>query len=84
MLQLLLSLSSSKNQTYDHIPRINETIPTENNLTWEEVVKDDPLEGDHWQKWSDDSSDNDLSDNDGYELDDDTSVASQVDTFILR
>lgn len=82
MLQLLLSLSSSKNQTYDFIPRIDETIVNEEKLTWGEVVKDDPLEGDHWQKWPEYSVDDDFSDDDGYEFDEETAAARQVYLFL--
>ncbi|KAI7889635.1 Spc98 family-domain-containing protein [Mucor mucedo] len=78
LLQLLLSLSSSRNQTYDHIPILNESMPTENNLTWEEVVKDDPLEGDHWKKWPEDTSDDDSSDNDGRDSDEESTTARQL------
>lgn len=67
MLRLLLCLSSSANQSKNYV------TPSPNNeekatLTWEDVIKDDPLEGDHWKTWSEDSSNDDYSDDDGYEF----------------
>lgn len=77
MLRLLLSLSSSENQAYDYIPKINE-IEKKESLTWEDVVKDDPLQGDHWQTWPEDSSNDDISDDDGYELQEEVTPFRQV------
>lgn len=67
MLRLLLCLSSSANQSKNYLTPLlnNEEKVT---LTWEDVIKDDPLEGDHWKTWSEDSSNDDYSDDDGYEF----------------
>lgn len=67
MLRLLLCLSSSANQSKNYVTPLlnNEEKVT---LTWEDVIKDDPLEGDHWKTWSEDSSNDDYSDDDGYEF----------------
>lgn len=66
MLQLLLSLSSSENQEYDYIPKINQAEKKQT-LTWEDVVNEDPLEGDHWQTWPEDLSSDDLTDEEDIE-----------------
>lgn len=46
-------------------------------LTWEAIVKNDPLEGDHWKKWPEDLDD-DISDDDGYEFDEEVTADRQV------
>ncbi|GAN05393.1 hypothetical protein MAM1_0090d04863 [Mucor ambiguus] len=79
-LQLLLSLSSSSNQDYSYIPSIKHT--TEKILTWQDVIDDSPLEGDHWQTWpeeDEDSEDEEDEDNDDYELNQD-SIAARTTT----
>lgn len=45
------------------------------NLTWKELIEDDPLEGDHWKTWSDENStdEDELSDLDDFELDENKS-----------
>ncbi|RCH82344.1 Gamma-tubulin complex component 5, partial [Rhizopus stolonifer] len=64
MLRLLLSLSSSLNQDYNYKPKL-QRILQKKPLTWKEVVDNDPLEGDHWNQWPEDtSSDGNLSDYD--------------------
>ncbi|KAI9472221.1 MAG: Spc98 family-domain-containing protein [Benjaminiella poitrasii] len=68
MLQLLLSLSSSTNQNYNYIPTIDSAVEKEHRLTWQEVLEDDPPQGDHWQTWPTDSS---TSSEDDYMSDDD-------------
>ncbi|KAK4521658.1 GH18 domain-containing protein [Mucor velutinosus] len=73
-LQLLLSLSSSSNQDYSYIPSIKHT--TEKILTWQDVIDDSPLEGDHWQTWPEEEEDSgeeeeDDDDDDDYELNQD-------------
>ncbi|KAI8638556.1 Spc98 family-domain-containing protein [Parasitella parasitica] len=77
-LQLLLSLSSSSNQDFNYIPTINNT--EKESLTWQDVIKDDPLEGDHWKTWPDEASDDDDDEDDGIaddlELNRITSVAT--------
>jgi gamma-tubulin complex component 5 len=80
MLQLLLSLSSSSNQSYDYIPnQIRDSSTEKMELTWEEVLKDDPLQGDHWQTWPDDNSSNEsVSDEDGYEFDEQVTASRLV------
>ncbi|KAI8386940.1 Spc98 family-domain-containing protein [Blakeslea trispora] len=55
MLRLLASLSSSLNQSYEYMPKLNNILQSKA-LTWEDVIKDDPLEGDHWKQWSDGTS----------------------------
>lgn len=77
MLQLLLSLSSSADQAYGYIPQLPDK-KIEKELTWEEVVKDDPLEGDHWQTWREDSSNDDISDEDGYEFEEEATRSRQI------
>jgi hypothetical protein len=73
-LQLLLALSSSSNQNYDYIPSVREK-DDKNTLTWQEVIKDDPLEGDHWQNWPEDSSSEGyISDSDGFEMEENQTV----------
>ncbi|KAI8380436.1 Spc98 family-domain-containing protein [Choanephora cucurbitarum] len=73
MLRLLISLSSSLNQNYTYAPRLSHILQNKT-LTWEDVIKDDPLEGDHWRQWSDEmsSENSDASDHmDNYELEED-------------
>ncbi|KAL7334390.1 hypothetical protein PS15p_200024 [Mucor circinelloides] len=67
-LQLLLSLSSSSNQDYNYIPSIKHT--EKKVLTWQDVIDDSPLEGDHWQTWPEEDSEDqdDGDDTDDYEL----------------
>ncbi|KAI7900324.1 Spc98 family-domain-containing protein [Cokeromyces recurvatus] len=64
MLQLILSLSSSTNQNYKYIPALNDTFTKGTSLTWQDIIKEDPPQGDHWQTWPADSSteDDDVSD----------------------
>lgn len=73
----MLSLSSSENQVYNYTPKAN-TIEKEQLLTWEDVVKDDPLQGDHWKTWPEDVSNDDYSDDDGYELEEENTPFRQV------
>jgi hypothetical protein len=43
-------------------------------LTWENIIDEEPLEGDHWKSWADqDTSTEGLSDEDAFEVDDRTS-----------
>ncbi|KAL9538603.1 hypothetical protein MBANPS3_010810 [Mucor bainieri] len=82
-LQLLLSLSSSSNQDYNYIPSIKHT--TEKNLTWQDVIDDSPLEGDHWQTWPEEEEDSEEGeedeDIDDYELNQDsTAIAAAAAT----
>ena len=73
ILRLLISLSSSLNQNYTYVPRLSHILQNKT-LTWEDVIKDDPLEGDHWRQWSDEmsSENSDTSDHmDGYESEED-------------
>ncbi|KAI8056450.1 Spc98 family-domain-containing protein [Thamnidium elegans] len=76
MLQLLLSLSSSENQVYNYASKTS-SIEKEQSLTWEDVVKDDPLQGDHWKTWPEDVSNDDFSDDDGYELEEENTPFRQ-------
>ncbi|KAI8979370.1 Spc98 family-domain-containing protein [Mycotypha africana] len=62
ILHLLLALSSSENQDDTTIPKLNE-VESETyskDLTWEDIIQDDPLEGDHWK------TSLEISSNDGY------------------
>ncbi|CEP12196.1 hypothetical protein [Parasitella parasitica] len=65
---LLLSLSSSSNQDFNYIPTIKDT--EKEVLTWQDVIKDDPLEGDHWKKWPDETTDDDEEDDEEDDEDD--------------
>lgn len=70
LLRLLLSLSSSHNQNYGYVPTLH--AHSENkNITWEEIIQDEPLRGDHWKSWSDAtiSDEDELSDPEGFEFD---------------
>ncbi|KAF1798272.1 Spc98 family-domain-containing protein [Mucor lusitanicus] len=81
-LQLLLSLSSSSNQDYNYIPTIKHTA--EKILTWQDVIDDSPLEGDHWQTWpeneEDSEEDEEDDDDDDYELNQDNIAAATTAT----
>jgi hypothetical protein len=65
MLRLLLSLSSSQNQSFDFISNDNQQRIQNNNISWNELVKEEPLEGDHWKTWSDYSDTESAASNDG-------------------
>lgn len=67
MLRLLLCLSSSSNQSYNHTSAAKGNTEKEA-ITWEDVIKEDPLEGDHWKSWPEEFSNDDYSDDDGYEF----------------
>lgn len=63
-------------------------VADEKALTWQEVIKDDPLEGDHWQCWpEDESSEGYTSDQDGFETDgnhtSNSNSVQQVDIELL-
>lgn len=83
-LQLLLSLSSSSNQDYNYIPTIKHTA--EKILTWQDVIDDSPLEGDHWKTWPEEGEDSEEEeegeddDNDDYELNQDNIAAAPAAT----
>lgn len=69
MLKLLLCLSSSTHHI-SYTPKSSQT--TQNpQLTWENIIDEEPLEGDHWKSWADqDTSTEELSDKDAFEVDD--------------
>lgn len=68
MLKLLLCLSSSL-PNGNYIPeRINS--PEEPQVTWEDIIRDEPLAGDHWKSWpKDEDSIEEFSDEDLFEID---------------
>lgn len=75
MLRLLQCLSSSSNQSYDHTTTTREKTQ-QDEITWEDVIREDPLEGDHWKTWPEESSNDDYSDDDGYEFEEVTTTSA--------
>ncbi|ORE02434.1 hypothetical protein BCV72DRAFT_265192 [Rhizopus microsporus var. microsporus] len=69
MLKLLLCLSSSTHHI-SYTPKPSQ-ITRSPQLTWENIIDEEPLEGDHWKSWADqDTSTEELSDKDAFEVDD--------------
>ncbi|CEI89251.1 hypothetical protein RMCBS344292_03617 [Rhizopus microsporus] len=69
MLKLLLCLSSSTHHI-SYTPKSPQTTQSPQ-LTWENIIDEEPLEGDHWKSWADqDTSTEELSDKDAFEVDD--------------
>ncbi|CEG72946.1 hypothetical protein RMATCC62417_08419 [Rhizopus microsporus] len=69
MLKLLLCLSSSTHHI-SYTPKSPQTTQSPQ-LTWENIIDEEPLEGDHWKSWADqDTSTEELSDKGAFEVDD--------------
>ncbi|KAG1642611.1 hypothetical protein G6F44_004657 [Rhizopus delemar] len=77
LLKLLLCLSSSL--SIEPYTSKLEDQQKEPEITWDDIIREDPLDGDHWKSWSeDDNSIEEVSDEDIFEVD---QVAAQPKEF---